>query len=56
MNPVVMTIINPLKAYWPPAFKSCMLPNEIWGSESRQLFSLKHKYPHKPKRNAKVFE
>ena len=39
MNPVTMTIINPLKDYWPspelnqqpPVLKSAMLQNELWG-------------------------
>ena len=39
MNPVVMTIINPRKEYWPsrgsnqrpPILKSATLPTEFWG-------------------------
>ena len=39
MNPVVMTIIDPWKEYWPsqgsnqlpPVLKSAMLPTELWG-------------------------
>ena len=42
MNPVAMTIINPLKGYWPsrgsnqqpPVLKSTTLPTELWGSAS----------------------
>ena len=47
MNPVTITIINPLKEYWlslglnqwPPVFESAMLPTELWGLA--QLYNVK---------------
>ena len=46
MNPVALTIINPLKEYWssrgsnqrPPVLKAATLPNELWGSASKVLY------------------
>ena len=45
MNPVVITIINPWKKYWPsrrsnqrpPVLKPATLPTELWGFGSRNL-------------------
>ena len=51
MNPVAMTIINPLKEYWQswgsnqrsPVLKSCTLPTEVLGLCSK-VFKCKYTY------------